>query len=255
MEVEVKLEQFQGPFSLLYHLIEKNKIDLADIPIAQITDQYLAVVQEAQSRNLDGMSEFLVMAATLLEMKSRLLLPKRAKEADETEEEDPREALVRKLLEYKKFQQAAQALRHREAEAALVCFKDEDPALLQIRQQEDRGMEQWLSGVTLEDLYHAFEEVCARQERKRDHRRSTFHRIQRDTFTVEEKMDYLRDLLTLSKQMTFGEIFSHHATKEEVVITFLALLELMKTKEARVGQTSPFGEIVIRKGGGTNEAK
>ena len=84
MEVEVKLEQFQGPFSLLYHLIEKNKIDLADIPIAQITDQYLAVVQEAQSRNLDGMSEFLVMAATLLEMKSRLLLPKRAKEADET---------------------------------------------------------------------------------------------------------------------------------------------------------------------------
>ena len=255
MEPTLRLEHFQGPFSLLYHLIERNKIDLYDIPIAQVTDQYLAVLAEAKERKLEIMSEFLVMAATLLEMKSRMLLPK-TKQTEEAEEEvDPREALVAKLLEYKKYQQAAKALKEREEQGAHQVFKAADASLAQWKKPLEPSLEAFLGDVTLDDLYQAFQEVMARRYKKIDRVRSSFRRVERDLFTVEEKMGYIKDLLLLTPRVSFWEVFRPEAGREEVVVTFLALLELMKLCQVRVAQEKTFGEIVIMKGEKADETK
>ncbi|HBF64648.1 MAG TPA: hypothetical protein DDW34_01510, partial [Clostridium sp.] len=123
-QITIRLDAFEGPLDLLYHLIEKNEIDIYDIPIARLTDQYLAYLDLAEDRDMDGMSEFLVMAATLLEIKSKLLLPKPKNEAEEGP--DPREELVIKLLEYKKIKEVTEDWRQREEEAALLLFKEAD---------------------------------------------------------------------------------------------------------------------------------
>ena len=124
--INVRLDAFEGPFDLLFHLIEKNEIDIYDIPIAQLTEQYIAFLEQADYKNMDGMSEFVIMAATLLEIKSNMLLPKQK----ETEQQaDPREELVNKLLEYKKFKEVTQDLKKREETASFVLYKQADKAI------------------------------------------------------------------------------------------------------------------------------
>lgn len=185
-QVTIRLDAFEGPMDLLYHLIEKNEIDIYDIPIASLTDQYLAYLDAAEDRNMDGMSEFLVMAATLLEIKSKLLLPKPKKEAEE-EGPDPRAELVERLLEYKKIKGVTAEWKARAEEAARLLYKPADKAIAKLRREEDQPLEDFLMGVTMEDLYLAFQEVMQRKESKVDHVRSSFRAVERDLFTIQDK--------------------------------------------------------------------
>ena len=243
-EINIRLDAFEGPLDLLYHLIEKNEIDIYDIPIASLTEQYMAYLEAAEDRDMDGMSEFLLMAATLLEIKSKMLLPK--PKTEEEEGPDPREELVQRLLEYKKIKDATETLREREEDAALVFYKEADASVAKLKEQEPQDLDDILMGVTLDDLHTAFLQVMARQETKV---RSSFRSVQKDLFTVSEKMEYIRDLLILRPHGTtaFHTIFRENAGKMEKVVTFLALLELIKQKEVQITQERNFGEILISK--------
>lgn len=150
--INVHLEAFEGPFDLLFHLIEKNEIDIYDIPIAQLTEQYIAFLEQAEYKNMDGMSEFLLMAATLIEIKSKLLLPKQKQEQPQ---QDPREELVNKLLEYKKFKEITEDFKKREETAALVLYKEADKAVEKLKQsnKQDLDLDKFLCGITLDNLY------------------------------------------------------------------------------------------------------
>ena len=251
-QITIRLDAFEGPLDLLYHLIQKNEIDIYDIPIARLTDQYLEYLDSAEDRNMDGISEFLVMAATLLEIKSKLLLPK--PKTEEGEGPDPREELVLKLLEYKKIKEVTGQWRQLEEEAALVLFKEADKAISQLKGKAEQPLEDFLQGLTMDELYHAFRQVMGRRETKVDHVRSTFRAVPRDLFTVHEKMDYIRDLLILQPKATFFSIFRTNAGKMEKVVTFLALLELIKRKEVHIFQTKTFGEITISNYDGRDSA-
>ena len=221
-QVTIRLDAFEGPMDLLYHLIEKNEIDIYDIPIASLTDQYLAYLDAAEDRNMDGMSEFLVMAATLLEIKSKLLLPKPKKEAEE-EGPDPRAELVERLLEYKKIKGVTAEWKARAEEAARLLYKPADKAIAKLRREEDQPLEDFLMGVTMEDLYLAFQEVMQRKESKVDHVRSSFRAVERDLFTIQDKMDYIRDLLILQPQITFFGIRNFPKKKSYLQPVFLTI--------------------------------
>ncbi|MFV0314784.1 MAG: segregation and condensation protein A [Anaerotignum sp.] len=243
-QITIRIDAFEGPLDLLYHLIEKNEIDIYDIPIAKLTDQYLEYLESVKDRDMDGMSEFLVMAATLLEIKSKLLLPKIK---NEEEGPDPREELVLRLLEYKKIKDITDEFRQYEEDAALVFYKEVDEAVKQLRSKEPQVLDEFLQGITMEDLYFAFQQVMDRKATKVDHVRSSFKAVTKDLFTVQEKMEYIRDMLILQPKTSFLSIFRADAGKMEKVVTFLALLELIKMKEVQIMQKLNFGEINISK--------
>ncbi|MDO5388042.1 MAG: segregation/condensation protein A, partial [Clostridia bacterium] len=190
MDMEIKLEKFEGPMDLLYSLIVKNKIDIYDIPIALITEQYLDYINAMGKYNMENISEFLIMAATLIEIKSRLLLPK---EVDENNEEiDPREELVKRLIEYKKFKGIAEEFNIKQKEAGYVYYKESDRELIkEIRKDVPKEISDILKGATGELLFNAFKEVLKRQELRTDKVRSGFNSVSHDEFTLEEKIDYL----------------------------------------------------------------
>jgi len=252
--INVHLEAFEGPFDLLFHLIEKNEIDIYDIPIAQLTEQYIAFLEQAEYKNMDGMSEFLLMAATLIEIKSKLLLPKQKQEQPQ---QDPREELVNKLLEYKKFKEITEDFKKREETAALVLYKEADKAVEKLKQsnKQDLDLDKFLCGITLDNLYEAFTEVMKRRETKVDRVRSSFKSVERDLYTIDEKIDYIRDLLILRPSVSFYTIFRPKAVKMEIVVTFLALLELIKMKEVSVSQKETFSEILITKVSGSDNSE
>lgn len=242
--ITITLDAFEGPFDLLYHLIEKNEIDIYDIPIALITEQYLEYLQEAQNKNMDGMSEFLVMAATLLEIKSKLLLPLPVKEEEET---DPREELVSKLLEYKKFKNITNELKIRQEQASFFLYKEAKEDFQNFYEEDEPSIDEFLQGITLKDIFHAFEEVMRRKEAKIDRVRSSFNAVERDLYTIGEKIEYIKDLLILHPKVKFNEIFRDNSKKMEIVVTFLALLELIKQKQVIAVQETAFDEILIKK--------
>lgn len=243
--ITVRLDVFEGPLDLLCHLIEKNKIDIYDIPIAELTDQYLTFLEHVSNKNMDEMSEFLVMATTLLEIKSKVLLPSTKKQMEEEEGPDPREELVEKLLEYKKFKQITEVLKIREEQSSKFLYKKSDSTLKELAEEKSLEPEAFLQGITMADLYHAFEDVMKRKEIKTDHVRASFENVVNDPFTIQERMEYIRDLLILHSKTTFHAIFREDSTKIEVVVTFLALLEMMKMKEVTLFQKKNFDEIII----------
>jgi len=252
-KMNVRLSAFEGPMDLLYHLIHKNEIDIYDIPISELTEQYLQFLEQATDPDMDGMSEFLLMAATLLEIKSRLLLPKPKKET--AEEIDPREELVARLLEYKKYKEVTDVFRELQEEAGQVLYKGADNTLVLLQEREDnRDMDAFLEGVRLQDLYSAFLGVMERKAIKVDKVRSGFRHVEKDIYTVKEKMDYIKDLLELTPRVVFGDIFRENVQKIEVVVTFLALLELIKQREIQVVQSGIFGDIFLQKSEGDEVA-
>ena len=185
MELSYKLEKFEGPLDLLLHLIEKNKVNIYDIPIAEITDQYMEYVRQMDEENLDVVSEFLVMAATLLDIKARMLLPKDVNE--EGEEEDPRAELVMRLLEYKKYRLMSEELKDMESGADRVFYKDPTipPEVKEYAEPVD--LDKLLDGVTLTKLQKIFESVMKRQQDKIDPVRSTFGTIKKDPVSLAYK--------------------------------------------------------------------
>ena len=230
---------------LLYHLIEKNEIDIYDIPIAELTEQYMEFISREENKNMDGMSEFIVMAADLIEIKSRMLLPK---VQSEEPEEDPRDELVQKLLEYKKFKGVTETFQRMEENASKIFFREPDIIIPQLSKREELTVEECLHGLTMEDLYNAFREVMLRREKKIDRVRSGFKSVKRDNFTVDEKISGLRSILRINPKIKFYDMFTDSSTKEEVLVTFLALLELIRHHSVLVEQEQVFGEIMIYAG-------
>jgi len=239
VEYQINLPVFEGPFDLLFHLIEKAEVDIYDISIAEITSQYLETLQSMRELNLDIASEFLVMAATLLRLKSRKLLPTvpAAAEADEDElfEIDTQEQLVERLLEYRYFREVAEQLRKCELAQKRVyvrSFSGETVALV------NPDHEAALTNVTLSALLKALEKVLAEQKEPRE--------IAPDDFSVEEKMEEISLTLRQEKQgVEFSSLFSTTAGISEIIVTFIALLELVRLGRIIVWQDGPMGRILL----------
>lgn len=246
MTVTFKLQDFEGPLDLLLYLIEKNKMNIYDIEISSITDQYMEYLEAATEVELDQMSDFIVMAATLLYIKSRMLLPKPNKVGEEPEE-DPREELVRKLLEYKKVKYVSEKLSECQGESMQYCFRNK-MAHLEIP-DAPISYENILDNVSLKLLYDTFEQLMKQKEwdDKQQNERQIDQRIlKKDTYTIEQKSLYIRELIALKGETTFFSICNRQMPKVELIVTFMALLELIHKKEICVEQETPTSDIFIK---------
>ena len=244
MEISYKLDNFEGPLDLLLHLIEKNKVSIYDIPIVLITEQYLEYVNQMDHEDLDVVSDFLVMAATLLDIKSRMLHPKVEKEEEE-DEEDPRAELVRRLLEYKMYKYMAQELEEREQEAELLFFKEPTIPREVAKYEEPLDLDELTKGYDLKKLHAIFESVMKKQTDKMDPIRSRFGKIEREEVSLDEKMIYLETYCMEHERFSFRDLLERQGSKVEIIVTFLGILELMKTGRIQIEQEHLFDEIYI----------
>jgi len=236
MSYKVKLEVFDGPLDLLLYLIKKEELDIYDIPIAKITDQYLEYLELMQLLDLNIAGEFIVMAATLMHIKSKMLLPPDEAEGEEKEEEDPRAELVKRLLEYKKFKEAAAELSHMESQQKHFFPRVGSSAPKEAVPLEDEFFE-----ASLFDLITAFTKVL------KDIPKETFYQVIKDEFTVSEKIHDILHILVENQAIFFTDLFKKAKNKTEIITIFLALLELIRLKEVLVRQPAPFAEIEIIK--------
>lgn len=243
VELEVKLEAFEGPLDLLLHLIEKNKVDIYDIPIVEITEQYLDYVSKMPKDDLDLASEFLVMAATLIDIKSRMLLPK---EVDENGEEiDPRAELVEKLIEYKMYKYAAGELRDMQVYAGKSMYKEPTVPDEVKKYEPPVDLDSLLSDVDLTKLNEVFQMVLKRQMDKIDPVRSKFGKIEMEEVSLPDKMNYVSETLKKEKRCSFRQLLEKENSKIEIIVSFLAVLELIKIGAIEVHQENTFDEIYI----------
>ncbi len=244
MEALYKLEHFEGPLDLLLHLIEKNKINIYDIPIFEITEQYLSYIAKMEEANLDFTSEFLVMAATLIEIKSRMLLPK---EIDEKtgEEVDPRAELVQKLLEHKRFKRLASELSDMQLMADRVLYKE--PTIPREVQEfePEINLNELLKGVSISTLKLAYEQALKRSENRIDKVRSNFGTIKKEPISLEEQIGRVLEILKQIRRCKFRDFLENRKSKLEIVVTFLVILELMKIGKIHIEQEDAFGDIYI----------
>ncbi len=233
----VEIEAFEGPLDLLLHLIREHEIDIYDIPIAEITQQYLEYLEFMETLDLELAGEFLEMAATLIRIKVRMLLPPPIEEGEA--EEDPREQLVRKLVEYKKFKEAAGELGGREEKRRGFFQHGVD-----MRAYRDLGeepdTEEFLRDVTLFDLVDGLREVLSRIPHRID-----VHAVDMEQVTVEEEMDRLRTILGDGEPIQFDQLFAESVSRIQVITTFIALLELIRLGVLMVVQERTFGEILV----------
>ncbi len=234
MTYKVQLPVFEGPLDLLLYLIKKDEINIYDIPISKITEQYLEYLEMMKLLDLDIAGEFIVMAATLMQIKSRMLLPEDKAEEELKEEQDPREELVRRLIEYKKFKEVASELKglHQKQKDAFT----RNPGLPKPEpgEKDDTYFE-----ASLFDLITAFSKVL------KDVPKEAFHKVVKDEFTVSDKIHDVLHYLTEKPKLYFSELFKKARNKHEIVSIFLALLELVKLKEVVVVQSAPFAEIEV----------
>ena len=243
MALPVKIENFEGPLDLLLHLIDVNKFNIFDIPIVEITEQYLEFVRNMKTKDLNVMSEFLVMAATLLEIKAKMLLPV---EIDEDGEEiDPREELVQKLLEYKMYKYMSYELKDRMQDAAKAMYKD--PTIPEEVEGyiEPVDLEKLLGDLTLKKLNDIFQSVMKRQNDKVDPIRSKFGKIEKEEVSLEDKLDFVENYAKEHGTFSFRKMLEGQKTKMQIVVTFLAILELMKMGKIVIRQESTFADIII----------
>ena len=244
MGIPVKLQVFEGPLDLLLHLIDKNKIDIYDIPIVEITNQYMDYIKAMEKEDLNIMSEFLVMAATLLDIKCRMLLPKEVNE--EGEEEDPRQELVAQLLEYKMYKYMSYELRDRQVEGDQVMFKA--PTVPdEVREYEEPvNLDELLKDLTLSKLHKVFRDVMKRRVDKIDPVRSKFGKIEKEEVTLPDTLHYVAEYAKGHRSFRFRELLEKQGSKIQIVVTFLAVLQLMKEGTIVIVQEHPFDEIMIQ---------
>lgn len=237
----LKLENFEGPFELLFHLLEKDKINIYDIPIVKITEQYIEYIEAAKSMDLELASEFMVMAATLLNIKSKMLLPKSPLKKED--EEDPREELVQKLIEYKIYKEIAKYFEQAELDANKNFARSKKD---NIKYKDNVKI---VLDVSIDKLVDAFKNVLKRKElnEKLKNTDSFIHQISREEFTIEDKMQYIKDNVSRKSEIIFYSLFDEDYTRAEIVTTFLALLELIKLKIIIVVQKDVFSDIFISK--------
>ena len=243
MGIPVKLQVFEGPLDLLLHLIDKNKIDIYDIPIVEITNQYMEYIKAMDKEDLNVMSEFLLMAATLLDIKCRMLLPKEVDE--EGEEEDPRRELVEQLLQYKMYKYMSYELRDRQVDGEKIFYKDATIPQEVKEYEKPVNLDELLGDLTLSKLNDIFQEVLKRQTDKIDPIRSKYGKIEKEEVTLPEKLEFVREYAKVHRHFSFRDLLVKQASKVQVVVTFLAILELMKTGRIQIQQEHTFDDILI----------
>ena len=244
MGIPVKLQVFEGPLDLLLHLIDKNKIDIYDIPIVEITNQYMEYIKAMEKEDLNVMSEFLVMAATLLDIKCKMLLPKEVNE--DGEEEDPRQELVEQLLEYKMYKYMSYELKDRELESERVMYKTPTIPQEVMEYEQPVNLDELLEDLTLQKLNHIFKDVMKRQVDKIDPVRSKVGKIEKEEVTVSDKLVFVTDYAREHKKFSFRTLLTKQSSKTQIVVTFLALLQLMKEGVLYIEpQEQPFDDIRI----------
>lgn len=245
MDMTVKLQVFEGPLDLLLHLLEKNKVNIYDIPIVEITNQYMEYIAELKRQDLNVVSEFLVMAATLIDIKSRMLLPAVEKD-EEGEEEDPRAELVQQLLEYKMYKCMAYELRDRQIDAERVLFKAPTLPPEVLAYEEPVDVRELMSDVTLARLNAVFKSIMKKQADKIDPVRSKFGKIEKEEVSLSDKMEYLENYCRTHSHFSFRNLLEAQSSKMEVIVTFLAILELMKMGKIFISQEYTFDDIKIQ---------
>ena len=241
--LEVKLEAFEGPLDLLLHLIEKNQVNIYDIPIVMITEQYMEYISKMQRNDMDVMSEFLVMAAELLNIKSKMLLPK--DEEEEEEQEDPRAELVQRLLEHKLYKYISFELKDRQSDAQKIMFKESTVPKEILDFEEPVDTMELLSGVTLAKLQSIFNMVIKKQEDRIDPIRSKFGNIEKEEISLVDKISFIDGYGREHHNFSFRKLLETSTDKMEVIVTFLGVLELIRMGRIHILQENLFEDILI----------
>ena len=234
MSYKIRLEIFEGPLDLLLYLVKKDHLNIYDIPIAEVTDQYLRYLNLMQLLDLDIAGEFLVMASTLMQIKSRMLLPIQQESQQQEEQEDARAELIRQLLEYEKYKQVAETLREKEAGQKEVFKRPKIEADKELFMEKEIYFE-----ANIFDLLNAFSKAL------KDIPREVFYEVIKDEFTIEQKVHDILHLLLNVDYIRLSDLFVKTKSKIEIVVTFLAILELIRTKEIIARQSGLFQEIEI----------
>ena len=244
MSISVKLDAFEGPLDLLLQLIEKNKIDIYDIPIAQITDQYMEVINSMSEEKLDEISEFLVMAAYLLKLKSDMLLPHETVN-EEGDPVDIRQELVERLLEYKMYKYVSYELKDRQYDAEKLMFKESTIPLEVLQYKEDVDIHEVLGDVTLGKLNSIFKDLVKKKDDRIDPVRSKFGKIEKEDTNIYAILEDVQIYGLANRHFSFRHYLDSRKTKMEIIITFLAILELIKMGRVTISQKATFDDIMI----------
>ena len=234
MEITLRIDDFEGPMDLLLHLIKEKKMDLLNLKIEVIIDEYLKFIDEMERLNLDIASSYLVMASELLEMKSKLLLP-RHEEDEEQEEENPEQDLVNRLIEYQKYKDLTEDFKELESERKQIYTRLPE----NLKEYSDTNTVINNSDVTLDDLLEAFQKFLERKKLEQP----LHTKVTRREMSVEERTISIRNILSKKKKVNFLELFDV-LNKEYVVVTFLAILEMAKQNELKITQEEEYGEII-----------
>ena len=243
MALTVSLTAFDGPLDLLLHLIEKNKVNIFDIPIIEITEQYLAYVKQIETEDLGTMSEFMVMASELISIKCKMLLPPEVDE--EGEEIDPRAELVQQLLEYKTYKYMSYELRDRMEDAARSLYKPDTTPKEVLSYRPEVDLDELTADLTLAKLHEIFDSVLRRQSEKIDPVRSQFGTIKKEEVRLADKLVWVADTAKKRKRMSFRNLIAGQRSRMQMIVTFLAMLELMKYGIVEVSQEETVGDITI----------
>ena len=242
-KITYKLEKFEGSLDLLLHLIEKNKVDIFDIPIAVITEQYLDYINKMQEKNMEISSDFIVMAATLLEIKSKMLLP--LVKNDEGEEIDPRQDLVERLLEYKKYKNLGMELSDFEDIAPEYMLKPPTIPTDVKTYIPNIDYDELLKGIDINKLNEVFTEVLRRKRDSIDTMRAHFGRLEKEKVPLKDTILYVIKYANVNKRFKFRDLLEEQKSKTYVIVTFLAILELIKVGRLKIKQDKNFSEIFI----------
>ena len=243
MQLNVKLPAFEGPLALLLHLINKNKVDIYDIPIAEITDQYLAYIADMEEVDLDLMSDFLLMAATLLDIKARMLLPE--PEQEEEEEEDPRAELVARLIEYRKYKLLSGELRDIALGSEQLVFRAECLPREVAEYKPPVDLDNLLVGVDLLKLKQIFEDVLKQHAEREEQKKKGVGRITHEVIPIETGIRNVKRMVKRAKRQSFRKLFKGRKSRDEVIVTFLAVLELLKAGDLRLTEGEDENDLIL----------
>lgn len=240
MQYNISVQKFEGPLDLLLHLIESAEIDIMDIFVSEITSQYIEYVNGMDMVDMDTASEFLTMAARLLYIKSRSLLPKPPKEQDLEEEEDPEQVLIRQLREYKAFKEASEVMKEQLCDAQKSRTKLPEEFILPTQ-------ETLFTGGTSDEIFKAFERILKRIDESDYEKKKATHEVSADLYTVRNCMKDVREALAEKDTLRFEELFDGMHVKMRVIVTFMALLEMIMRGEVIIKQSAPYEPIWISK--------
>ncbi|MBU3153878.1 segregation/condensation protein A [Clostridium estertheticum] len=244
MPVSIKVTNFEGPFDLLLHLIKKNKMNIYDINIVEITNQYLEYLRSMKEMDLEMTSEFIVIAATLIEIKSKYLLPKNKEDVSTEDEYDVEKELMDKLVEYRKYKAIAENLKVMEQETGIMISKK--PEIIEEDNQNIKEVD-FLKNITIFDLHNLYNGLMEKYKNKMNTDIIVNKEILIDEYKIEDKMEELKHKLNHFGKIHFTNLIYGYSSKIEVIVMFLALLELIKIKSVRVFQESNFKAIYLER--------